>query len=102
MLIILLSNSGIILIFALCQRYCCTYKVLSQEWLCVAGLKNLLIKILKKGKIYTVFHSSLIAFMHEKFQLEYHFRKKRSQTMNKTCQTVDDGKYMSRTKIFVA
>lgn len=41
-------------------------------------LKNLLIKN-PKGKNYTVFHSSLIAFMHEKFQLEYHFRKKEAK-----------------------
>lgn len=78
MLIMLLSNTEIILIFLLCQKYRYTYKVLNQGWLCVAGLKNLLIKN-PKGKNYTVFHSSLIAFMHEKFQLEYHFSRKEAK-----------------------
>lgn len=33
-------TTEIILIFLLCQRYCCTYKVLNQDWLCFSTLKK--------------------------------------------------------------
>jgi len=57
MLSMLLSNTEVIWILLMCQSHYCTYKVLNQDWLCIAELKNL-VKKNPEGKDYREFCSS--------------------------------------------